>query len=301
MGKATAAESIAFLKETGEFFSDSKKEIKTTPEPIQVDWFDDHFYLVQQEPEPLFIPSVTSKLSASPKPFLSRWRGDVGNREADLRMNDAAHKGSRIHNAWFVYNTGGWVIFNPYERPNYSNEDIQEMKLSCNGLAILTAQEEMYAVHKLQKWVEAVSPKFIESEKIVYSLTTLNAGTMDNLLFIEQGEYNVNGSEPIRLDKGYYVFDLKSGNAIDEDDAPAQVAIYAQMYSEMTGIEITGTLICHTNARTKKGIEGLATLHRNKEEMKSDLEYFYDVSKVWQKKLSHSKPKYFKFPSLIKL
>jgi len=293
--KATVAESLQVLKDTPAIEQDMV---------TQVDWFDDHFYLVRKEPEPLFIPSVTSKLNASPKPFLARWRGDVGNREADLKMTEAQNKGKRIHNAWFIYNTGGWVIYNPYERPNYTPEEIADMRNGqlCNGLAVLTAQEEMLAIVKLQKWVETVKPKFIESEKIVYSLKSMNAGTMDNCLFIEQGEYNINGATPLRIDKsGYYVFDLKTGNAVDEDDAPAQAAIYAEMYTEMTGFEISGTLICHTNARTKKGIEGLATIYRNKEEMKEDLQYFYDVAKVWEKKMSREKPKYFTFPSLIKL
>lgn len=273
-----------------------------TPKIKQIDWFSDHFYLIQEEgKEPVFIPSVTSKLNASPKPFLSRWRGDIGNREADIRMHDAAHKGSRIHNAWYVYNTGGWVIYNPFERPNYTQEEINDMKGLCSGLAILTSQEEMYAIVKLQRWVELVKPKFIESEKIVYSLKSMSAGTMDNCIFIEGGKYMINGAKPLELLKGHYVLDLKSGNAIDEDDAPAQVAIYAEMYAEMTGIEIIGSLIVHANAKTKTGIEGLATLYRNKEEMKLDLEFYKDVSKVWDRKLSREKPKYFQFPSLIKL
>lgn len=278
------------------------ESIIKTPAIIQCDWFDDHFYLINEDGnEPVFIPSVTSKLSVSPKPFLARWRGDVGNREADMRMNEAANKGKRIHNAWYVFNTGGWVVYNPYEKPNYSPEEIAEMKTVCNNFALLTAQEEMYHIVKLQKWTKIVKPKFIESEKIVYSLQSMNAGTMDNCLFIEAGEYLINGKTPLKLPTGNYVFDLKTGNAIDEDDAPAQAAIYAQMYSEMTGIEITGTLICHTNAKTKLGIEGLATLYRNKQEMKEDLQYFYDVAKVWQKKMSKERPKYFQFPSLIKL
>ena len=272
------------------------------PEVKQIDWFDSHYYLIQEEgKEPVFIPSVTSKLNASPKPFLARWRGDIGNREADIRMYDAAHKGSRIHNAWYVYNMGGWVIYNPYERPNYTPEEINDMKGLCNGLAILTAQEEMYAVYKLQRWVELVEPTFIRSEMIVYSLKLMSAGTMDNCIFIEGGKYMINGAKPLELPKGHYVFDLKSGNSIDEDDAPAQVAAYAVMFTEMTEIEIVGTLIVHTNAKTKTGIEGLATLYRNKEEMKQDFEFYKDVSKVWDRKLSREKPKYFKFPSLIKM
>lgn len=293
--KATVEETFAVL--------DGIQEADAKPEVKQIDWFNDHYYVVYNEnKEPVFIPSVTSKLNASPKPFLARWRGEVGNREADLKMRDAQNKGKRIHNAWFIFNTGGWVIYNPWDRPTYTPEEIQEMKLLCNGMAILTEQEEMLAICKLQQWTKEVKPKFIESEKMVYSLATMNAGTMDNLLFIEQGEYNVNGVNPIRINKsGYYVFDLKTGSSIDEDDAPAQTAIYGAMYTEMTDFQIEGTLIVHTNAKTKKGIEGLATLLRDKEEMKEDLEYFYLVAQVWQKKMSKEKPKFFQFPSLIKL
>jgi hypothetical protein len=268
-----------------------------------VEWFDDHWYIITMDNgQRVPIASVTTKLSASPKPFLSRWRGDIGNREADRRMNDAAERGSRIHYAWYVLTGGGVVLYNPAIHPIYSMEDISIIEQQNNGkVFVLQYQDEMYAVYKLKQWLDIVRPRILEREKIVYSLSMNAAGTMDNLIEIDGGSYLINGKTPLALPGGIYVLDLKTGNSIDEDDAPAQAAAYARMETEMSGRQITGTLIVHTSAKTKNGIPGLATLYRNETEMAEDLDYYTAVAAVWERKLKKEKPVMFEFPSLIKL
>lgn len=269
----------------------------------QIEWWDSHFYKVDFGDGKIdYFPSVTSKLNASPKPFLARWRGDVGNQEADRRLHDAEERGSRIHYAWYTINTGGTVLYNPFMRPVYMAEDIAEITKKENGkVFVLNYQEEMYALYKLQRWCQVVQPEILMSEKVVYSIQNRDAGQMDNLMRIKAGKYQINGKEPLVLKEGLYVFDLKSGNSVDSDDAPAQVAAYANCLYEMEGLDIEGTLIVHTNSQTRTGISGLSTILSTREEMKENYKFYRDVASVWERKLAKDKPKLFEFPSLIKL
>ena len=58
------------------------------PEKKMIEWFDQHYYKIAED----FFPSVTTILSASPKPHLAFWRGDVGNEEASRIMKEAGER-----------------------------------------------------------------------------------------------------------------------------------------------------------------------------------------------------------------
>lgn len=267
-----------------------KKEIK------QISWFDDHFYKVGDE----YFPSVTTKLQAESKPFLAKWRGDIGNREADLKMFEAANRGSRIHHSWYLMTTGGIVIYNPFERPNYSNEELAVFTEEYQGnFIILENQGEMYDMFKLQKWHEEVNPDVVANEMIVYSEKNKEAGQLDKLMNIEEGKYSIAGSKPLHIPKGLYVVDLKTGSI--PDSAFMQLAAYSYAYQEMSGKKIEGGIVIHTGATTKNGIAGLTTKIRTMDEMKEDYLDYRAVAEVWDRRFSNKKPKVFDFPSLIKL
>ena len=271
-----------------------------------VEWFDSHFYKIDYEDKDAkkkseYFPSVTTKLGIVSKPFLARWRGDIGNREADMRVFESSERGVRIHNAWYTMTTGGAVIYQPPQKPNYNIEEVSKLQDDYAGnVAIMRYQDEMYDVVKLSKWVDIVNPKILISEFIVYSLLFKDAGTTDNVMMIEEGEYLINGAKPLKIPKGRYVVDLKSGNSVD-DDAFMQTACYAKCYEEMGLGEITGTLILHTGAKTKSAIEGLATLYRSKEEMEKDYQDYRLASALWERKNADRKPKVFEFPTLLTL
>ena len=76
-----------------------------------IEYFDQRFYKMSFLDPLDYFPSVTTKLGIIDKPFLARWRGDIGNREADYRVRDAQEKGSNIHNGWFVMTQGGAVVY----------------------------------------------------------------------------------------------------------------------------------------------------------------------------------------------
>lgn len=270
-----------------------------------VEWFDDHFYKISLEEDGKVIedyfPSVTTKLNIIAKPFLARWRGDIGNREADLRVFESSERGVRIHNGWYTLTIQGAVVYNPFNKPNYSSEELDSLSEQYAGnIAVIKYQDEMWDIIKLKKWIEAVKPQIKACELTVYSLKNRDAGTADNVMYIEAGEYLINGSKPLNLPAGLYVVDLKSGKQID-DNAFLQTACYAKCLEEMGYGEIQGTLVLHTGASTKKGIEGLATHYRTKEEMEQDYEDYRLAARLWERRNSEAKPTIFSFPALITL
>jgi hypothetical protein len=276
---------------------------KTEPEVKLVEWFDEHWYKIGKEDGTAeYFPSTSTKLRVVGKPFLAKWRGDIGNREADLRMFEAGERGTRIHHSWYTLTTGGVVIFNPWQRPNYSPEDIAKLQdENCGNVAVIQYQDEMLDVWKLQRWVEIVKPKFLGAEMTVYSLKNREAGTLDNLMEIAEGEYQINGKTPVKLAGGVYVLDLKSGHSVD-DDAYMQTADYGYMVEEMDADKkIAGTIILHSGSALKTGIEGLATLVHNREEMDKDYQDFRHAAALWERKNATAKPKVFEFPALLKL
>ena len=262
-----------------------------------VSWFSEHWYKVDEK----FYPSVTTKLGIIRKPFLEEWRGNLGNRECDLRLFEAGQRGTRIHHAWYTLTTGGCVIYNNWRRPTYTAEEIEALKEKyLNNVAVLQHQDEMMDAWKLQKFMEIVKPKVVASELVLYSDKHQEAGTVDNIFEIQEGDYQINGRDGLHLQGGIYVADLKTGNVFS-DDTYMQTAAYSAMYAERYGVSVQGTLGLHTNAKTKKGIEGFATYLRTTEEMKEDYRQYRMVSDVWLAKNKTAAPRHLEFPSLLTL
>lgn len=277
--------------------------MKPEVEVKMIEWFDSRFYKIKYQKEDVeicdYFASVTTKLGIISKPFLAHWRGSVGNREADLRSFEASERGVRIHSAWYSLTTGGAVLYNPFQNPNYSKEEIEKLQEEYLGnVSVVQYQDEMYDVFKLKRWLEIVKPKIILSEKTVYSLKNKDAGTLDNLMEIEEGKYLVSGKEPIHIPGGIYVVDLKSGKEVDEN-ANMQTACYADCVEEMEIAKIEGTLILHTGSKVRNGIEGLSTILRNKDEMRQDYSDYRLASALWERKNADARPRVFEFPSLL--
>jgi hypothetical protein len=269
-----------------------------------VEWFDDHFYKVvyQKDGKDVvdYIPSVTTKIGAVSKPFLTQWYGDLGTREANLRKMEQADRGSRLHLAWQIFTQGGLVIFNDYRRPAYTLDEISAMEKEYNGMiCILRSQEEMYQMTKLQKFIAIVKPTSILSEQVVYDIDNRDAGTLDNLLDINAGEYFINGKKPVVLEAGKYIFDLKTGNYLG-DEAELQVADYAKCAEKMGLGPIKGAIIGHTASRNKGGIEGFGVVVLDAAAIERRYQTYRNVAKVWEDMFGTMKPDIFEIPTIIK-
>lgn len=272
----------------------------------QIDWFDQHFYRVRYINEAKqeivdYLPSTTTKLGALAKPFLIRWYGDLGTREANQRRDEAADRGTRLHWAWHIYITGGVVVYNPPQTPLYTKEEIDEIYKKYNGMVVvLTNQNEMWDMMKLQRFVEIVKPESVTSEAIVYDIENREAGTVDNIFDIKAGKYLVNGATPLVLPAGRFVFDLKTGASIGKE-ASMQVADYAVMAKKSSYGAIKGTLIGHTQAKTKSGIEGFSLSYQDEAKVKEEYQDYRDIAKVWERNFGSKKPVIRQIPGMITL
>jgi len=270
-----------------------------------VEYFDDRWYkillLKDGKPDTRWIPSVTTKLNIVAKPFLAKWRGDLGNREADMRMFESQQRGTRIHYGFNVLVNGGTIVYNPWQHPTYNDEEIEKLKKDSPIFYVVQYQDEMLQLVKLSKWIKTIKPTILGSESTVYSLKNNDAGTLDLLIDIKEGEYAVNGAKPIYLEGGSYVCDLKTGSQVG-DEANWQTACYAKCVEEMGQVKkVAGTMILHTGSHNKKGIEGLSTIVRTHDDIDDDYNSYRLASSLWEKKNINATPKVFDFPSILKL
>src|SRR6185436_11915245 len=130
-------------------------------EVSMVEYFNDHWYKMNFLDPVEYFPSTTTKLGVIDKPGLARWRGEVGNREADFKMKEGQEKGSTIHNAWFVVCQGGAVIYQNKKRPEFTQFEIDKFYSDHAGnIAVIQDQDEQVDVWKLLKWDEVLKPEY---------------------------------------------------------------------------------------------------------------------------------------------
>lgn len=262
-----------------------------------VEYFSEHWYKVGDE----YYPSVTTKLGIIRKPFLEEWRGSIGNREADMRVMEAQNKGTRTHHAWYTITTGGTVIYNNWKHPTYSETELKTLQDKLGGsFCVMTYQDEYLDVYKLKQLLDALKPRIVASEIIVYSDKYKEAGTIDNVFEIKEGDYKIDGAKPLHLPGGLYIADLKTGKVFD-DSAHLQMAAYASMYEEISHEKIVGTLGLHTQSKNKGGIEGLGIEYQNETQVKQNLSDYRLASDLWLRKNKTAKPRTFEFPAMLKI
>jgi len=257
-----------------------------------ITWFDQRFYAYNNGKEIIWLPSVTTKLGIVAKDeWLERRRGDLGNREYDLRLQEAADRGSRVHHACNILINGGAVAYiNEWNKAQTIDEaTITKLKRKYkNNLAILQSQEEQVAVWRFKQWIEKNKPKIIGYEIIVYSLQHNYAGTIDWLFRFDDNSVDK---------KGLWIVDLKTG--IESDTHRMQLAAYTIAYEETYGEKISGSMIIYLNGKKAGGLEKVNEIVITREEIEKDFSDFLAVSKLWDRKYANLKPVVFEFPAII--
>lgn len=278
---------------------------KSLIEMRSVEWFDDRFYKAKYTQDGLeterYIPSVTTKLGAVAKPYLLKWVGDLGSREAELRRHEQAERGSRIHFAWQVLTTRGAVLYNPPRNPQFTNGQVNELHDMYHGnICIIQNQDEMYDVDKLQKFYIMLDPVKVEAERTVYDLEMNDAGTADTIFsLIGTREYQF-GRSAIELPEGQYVMDLKTGSYVGKE-ARMQVSCYFKCLAKMGYKNMVGALIVHTKSNTKTGIEGLSVDYLDIAQIEEEYSDYRHVSSIWEKMFGSMKPMVREIPNIITL
>lgn len=266
---------------------------------VLIEWFNAHYYKVTlPDGQARFIPSVTTKLGILDKPQLARWRGDVGNREADARMYEAAEKGTRIHWAYATSLQSGAVVYNPWQKPVYTEEGLTELRAKHKSIATLRTQEEMWAICKLAEQFKRLAPEVMGVEETVFDLEQNDAGTIDSIFKIKEGDYLISGAKPLHLQAGIYINDLKTGSFVG-DDVWLQLAPYAVMYEKKHGVQVAAALVTHTGSTVKSGISGLKTMVCSRKELDLYYSKYRNISEVWCDRHEGEQPETFQFPSIV--
>jgi len=268
-------------------------------------YFDQHYYRIVYEKNGEevvdYYPSPTTKLGIIDKGFLSFWRGEIGNREANYRVFESQMLGKRVHHAWETMCNGGAVVYNDWQVPVYDGIELAKIKKKHGEVVILEYQDEIIHIFKLNQFLDIVNPIIIANEFTAYSHKYREAGTIDNIMKIKEGEYAINGYTKVKLEEGLYVVDLKSGKNV-YDEAYLQISSYAYMLKEMGIIDkygpFRGGLILHTQAKNKKGIQGFAGLYRSPKELNRDFADFRHAASLWERKNADKKPITYEFPAL---
>lgn len=236
-----------------------------------ISWFDDRFYKILTD-KIEFYPSVTTILGITNKPWLTKWYADLGYEVAKYRSKQAAIKGSLIHESIYRLKAGHEL---------YYEEFVQEVWLQ---------------IYNYTLYIENLKPKFLANEMTVFSHTNKIAGTLDELVRIQEGEYNTGFSKPIKLVGGNYVGDIKSGNE-DNKTYFKQLSAYVKCVEEMGLCQVDGAFIIYTNSTTKQGWK-LEFIN------KQEIEYYYDIFLACLKVYNDSntdKPVVRELPRIIRL
>ena len=256
----------------------------------RIEYYDDRWYKMELSPQgleklkslhekefqnPVYLPSSTTALGIVNKPFLARWRGDIGNEAADFRSRKAKDIGSRSHD-------GVHRLF--------MGETLQSEKY---------IQEEWVNINRFWLWYQSLGKPSLpyDPEMTVYSLEYLYAGTLDFVCFLQGGKYNIGLAKQVEIEEGVYIGDLKTGKNIDFN-AFRQLASYWYAFQEITQISVQGAFILHTQAQTK---EGWKMILRTKEELAKDFQAFLHALELWKDENQGLTPVIFDMPKTINL
>lgn len=275
----------------------------------RVEYWDSRYYRVQLKPKKSkeliekHFPSVTEILGAYPKDFLERWRGDVGNERADQIVREAFGLGSFVHFGAETIAKGGTVIYSPIENPLYTPDELAKVIENCKkGYCICRTQREFIQLWRIKQFFDAVNPAYIETEQMVFSVEHEYAGTLDLILYIEEGDYMIAGSQPLHLKAGYYICDFKTGKGVDYS-YKMQLAAYTAAVIEgcpTYSDKIAGGLLLHSNnEQIKNGIEGFKATLLSMDEFPEVFQHFLKVQAVYKIQKPVPSPKVFAMPSLL--
>jgi hypothetical protein len=273
----------------------------------RVEYFDTRYYKVMYKQKGTeyveHLTSVTEILGgAFPKDFLQRWRGDVGNERADQIIMEALKLGSFVHYGAEVISRKGAVVYNPYQNPIYTPDEIDAMEKKYGEVCVCRFQKEWIQLYRIWQFFDLVKPTQIQTEQTVYSLRHKYAGTLDMIAHIEGGEYAIAGSNPVQLETGLYIFDYKTGKGVDHS-YKLQLSAYLEAIKE--GIpdilpELKGGLILHTNnEQVKNGIEGFKAHVVTIKEQKEYFQQFLKVYDVYKIVNPIPSPKEFEMPTVL--
>lgn len=271
----------------------------------RIDYFDTRYYKIRykegKDLKEAFFPSVTEILQAHRKPGLELWRGTVGNQQADEIIEQAFRLGSGVHYGAEQLLKGASLVYNPYHNPLYTEAEIKKLKQkNIIQVRYLNDYIQLFRIYQL---FQELKPKNVDTEQTVYSLRHKYAGTLDLIMYLDEGTYDIAGAKPLYLEAGYYIGDYKTGKQVSKDYY-MQIAAYISAVAEGNDIlskEIKGGLIFHTNSTTENGVEGIMTHYIKRADVAKYLGNFLKIYEVYKIDKPVPTPKDFKIPGVLTL
>jgi len=284
-----------------------------------IEYFDDRFYMIpfpkevdqaylkhcpaawrDDEPEKtinVYFPSVTTIQGIEDKPFLATWRGDVGNRVADYKIDFAQNRGSNIHNAIEWGSRGYDIIYQNLKTQNISDKEIRAYaRKRRKKVVVIHSQEEMVQVGRYFNLLKVIQPKIVEAEQKVFSFDKWYAGTLDQVWDVKAGEYPV-ARQSLKLPTGRILLDWKTGNSFDESGTLEQLAAYYNAYYQKD--KVVGVMAVHLNSKRKLGIEGVKVVFKTVKQLKPYFDAFTKQNELFRLRNKDIMPKYLEVPTII--
>ena len=230
----------------------------------QVNVLDERFYTQDNK---IFYPSVTTVLNAYPKgAFFEQWLRDTGNSSKSI-LREAGIQGTNVHNAIDLFLKGAKVVF-----------------ISEDGNEKFTLKEWKMICRFMEFWKGIDTPDFL-SESVVFDNILRLGGTMDLVCMID-GER--------------WLIDYKTSNALHKTYR-LQLAMYKQMYENMTGDKIDRYGVLWLNAKTKADrppLQGKGwQVKEYTQEFDYDFKLFQHTRAIWDEENPNYAPKNLSFPN----
>lgn len=233
----------------------------------RVDVLDERFYKVGDE----YFPSVTTVLQVYPKGYwYDAWLKDVG-RNADTIRNEAAEKGSNVHNAIERILLGGeerWIVDG---KQMYT---LIEWQMICRFM-------EFHSKYLNQgEQVAAETQLFSKSMKL--------GGTCDLVT-------KINGET--------WLIDFKTSNGLHKTNE-MQLAVYKKMWDEKNNPKIDryGVLWLSAATRTEKEFQGKGwQLKEFTSKHDHNIRLYNHTRALWDEENPNYKPKNLTYPNSFKL
>lgn len=233
----------------------------------KIDILDERFYQVGD----VYYPSVTTVLQCYPKGYwYDAWLKDVG-RNADNIRNDAAEKGSNVHNAIEGILLGREVVFIVNGKPQYT---LEEWQMICRFM-------EFHAGY--------IAPgEQVAAETQLFSESLRLGGTCDMV---------------VRINGEVWLIDFKTSNGLYKTNE-LQLAVYKEMWDEKNSPKIDryGVLWLNAATRTVKEFQGIGwqlkeftPLHDH------NLRLFHHTRALWDEENPNYKPRNLSYPNSFKL
>jgi len=233
-------------------------------ETQQVNVLDERFYTQDNK---TFYPSVTTVLNAYPKgAYFDQWLRDTGNNSHKI-LKDAGVQGTNVHNAIDNFLKGS------------------RLELITEAGQELFTLKEWKMINCFMAFFGLIDPDDFLSESIVFDKELRLGGTMDLVCTID-GER--------------WLIDYKTSNALHKT-YKMQLALYKQMYENMTGetIDRYGVLWLNANTRTEKPpLQGKGwQIKEYTKDFNYDFKLFTHTRAIWDEENPNYAPKNLQFPN----